>query len=212
MQFRDRMSFWLDRNYFPSSVVLWLAVLVLLSLLGAVINTAHAATATATWTLPTQNTDNSAIPATGPGAIVSTQLKWGTCTGTAAAPVFGVEAGNASVPAPALTHVVTGLGPGTVCFAAAVTNTYGVQSAFTGAVRKVIAPPTPRPPVLVTVATTAYELRRLSTGELKFVAVGTVRLRTQCGPRLVGRYAAVTGAKLTKPTHGGIIAAKCAVG
>jgi hypothetical protein len=66
----------------------------------------------------------------------------------------------------------------------------------------------PMPP-LVTVATTAYELRALPGGTFQFVAVGTVPLGAECGMTLVGAYTQFTGAMITKPLTGGIIAARC---
>lgn len=52
---------------------------------------ALAADITTTWTYPTQNTDGSAIPASGAGSIASSRVEWGTCAGAA----FGTKLGEA---------------------------------------------------------------------------------------------------------------------
>lgn len=195
------------RDFFPVAVATWIGALLFLTLLGLIVHRADAANADLTWTYPASNTDETPVPATGPGSIASTLVEWGTCSGTA----FGVKAGGATVPAPAKAYTVTGLGVGTHCFRAAVVNSYGVQSDWTGAVQKVIAAPKPNPPTLVTVSIVAYELRQYANGTLRFVQVGTVPLRAPCGTFLAGDYAAFSGATITKPTTGGVIAAKCKV-
>lgn len=157
------------------------------------------------WTFPMLNTDGSAVPATGAGAITSTLVEWGTCNGTA----FGTKQGGATVAAPALTYTVTNLGPGTYCLRAAVVNSYGVQSDWTAAVTATIAPPKPLPPAL-TIGTIAYELRGYANGTFRMVSVGSVPLKAPCGQRLSGDYHLFDGATVTKPTTGGAITAKCA--
>lgn len=70
----------------------------------------------------------------------------------------------------------------------------------------------PNPPsgFRVTLATLAYELREYSGGTLRFVQVGTVPKGAPCpGDRLAGSYYTYDSATLTKPTNGGVIAAKC---
>lgn len=133
---------------------------------------APAADATLGWTLPTQNTDNSAIPATGAGSLVSTRIEWGTCSGTA----FGTKAGEAVVPTPATTYVVTDLAPATWCFRLFAKNTYGIEGGPSNVVSKVAVPPTPKPPVL-TVTTLAYDLT--FTGSIGRL-VGNVEPGTAC--------------------------------
>lgn len=170
---------------------------------------AFGADATLTWTAPTQNTDNSAIPATGAGSLVSSRVEWGSCIGSA----FGTKAGEATVPAPAVTYTVTDLAPATWCFQVFARNTYGRESLPSLAVSKIVLPPTPKPPV-ITVATLAYDLTsRGNIGRL----VGRVPLDTPCMGDVVRKWAdgsmfyevpreAVT---LTRQPRSTIIVAKC---
>ena len=105
---------------------------------------ARAADANLSWTLATQNTDGSTIPASGAGSLTGTRVEWGSCVGTA----FGTAAGTVTVPTPATTHTVTGLGVATYCFRAFSRNSYGVESNPSGVVSKIVPAPTPNPPVL----------------------------------------------------------------
>lgn len=103
---------------------------------------AAAATLSTSWTNPTQNTDSSAIPATGPGSIASTRVEYGSCSGTA----FGTKSGEVTVQGAATTASIPNLGPGTWCARAYTTNTYGSESGPSNVASKVIAAPTPNPP------------------------------------------------------------------
>jgi hypothetical protein len=173
---------WIDDHRVPTRFSVWLGFLVFLVLLGLCVHRADAADAELTWTYPATNVDGTAIPATGAGSVASTLIEWGTCSGAA----FGTKAGGATVPAPAKTYTVTGLAVGTHCFRAAVTNSYGTQSDWTGAVQKVIAPPKPNPPVIVTVNLVAYEVRwHQGRGTVLGAPVGTVALGTACGSQRI---------------------------
>lgn len=110
-----------------------------LALVGAA---ALAASVTATWEHPTQNVDDSAIPASGAGSIASTRIEWGTCNGAA----FGSKAGEVVVPAPGKTTSIPNLGVGTWCARAFAKNTYGEESDASAVAQKVIAAPKPKPP------------------------------------------------------------------
>lgn len=114
--------------------------------LAALPMSAHAADAVISFTVPTTNIDGSAIPATGPGSLVSTRIQWGTCTDLGA---FGVLLAGAVVPMPALTYTITGLEPGSYCVRAFSKNTYAEESNASNVVKKVIAGPKPRPPTLL---------------------------------------------------------------
>lgn len=104
---------------------------------------AIAAVATGTWTNATQNTDGTAIPATGAGSLTSTTMEWSVCgTGD----TFTTALGQVTVPANLLTAVTPDLGPGRFCFRAFHTNSYGVASDPSGVVVKVVSPPKPKPP------------------------------------------------------------------
>lgn len=136
----------------------------------------HAGDAVLTWTLATQNTDGTTIPASGAGSLTGTRVEWGSCSGSN----FGTKAGEQVVAKPAVTYTVTGLAPGTHCFRAYSRNTYGVESDPTNVVSKVIAPPTPQPPGTLTVAATvAYQV--IGTPDrFAMVPVGTIPAGTEC--------------------------------
>ena len=171
-----------QHDFLPAAFATWLGLLVFVVLLGLCVHRADAADAELTWTYPATNVDGTAIPATGAGSVASTLIEWGTCSGTA----FGTKAGGATVPAPAKTYTVTGLAVGTHCFRAAVTNSYGTQSDWTGAVQKVIAPPKPNPPVIVTVNLVAYEVRwHPGRGTVLGAPIGTVARGVTCGDSVI---------------------------
>lgn len=101
-----------------------------------------AAALNVTWTNPVQNTDNSAIPASGPGSIASTRIEYGTCNGAA----FGTKLGEVVIAGQAESGVLPNLAPGTYCARAFTKNTYGEESDTSGVAQKVIAAPKPKPP------------------------------------------------------------------
>jgi hypothetical protein len=103
-----------------------------------------AAVFTGTWTNATQNTDGSAIPATGPGSITQTTLQYGTCNG---ADFLGLI-GEVQAAGTATSQSLPDLGPGTYCFRAKHTNTFGNSSAYSNVMTKTVAAPVPNPPVL----------------------------------------------------------------
>lgn len=140
---------------------------------------ATAATATLTWTHPTQNTDGSAIPSTGNGAIAQTRIEWGTCSGTGG---FGTKESELIVPYPANTTTINNfLGGETVCFRAFSKNTYGIESDASEVVVKTFDAPKPRPPVLSSVITVAYQIKINRKGETRLARrVGTVPIGTPC--------------------------------
>lgn len=105
---------------------------------------AVAATIHASWTMPTTNTDGSAIPATGAGSIVSSTVEYGPCN--AARDAIASVTGSVVVPGTATVYDTPNLGPGIWCARVRVTNTYGSASAFTPVGVKVIDAPTPNAP------------------------------------------------------------------
>jgi len=115
---------------------------------------ASAATVTVTWTNPVTNTDASTIPASGAGSLTSARIEYGTCS---APGVFGVKAGEVTRAMPA-TSATLSLAPGTTCIRAFVSNTYGVESGASNVSAKVVDPPTPAPPQIVTVAGSVYDV------------------------------------------------------
>jgi hypothetical protein len=168
----DHMLDWLERNYLRASIGILALVVMVLTL--AVAAVANAADATLTWTMPTQNTDGSAIPASGPGSLTSTRVEFGTCSGA----LFGTKAGEQSVAAPATTMTISGFSAAqTACFRAFVSNTYGVESAASAVASKVFPAPTPKPPVLSSTVTVAWDLRNGQPNRI----VGRISLGTPCG-------------------------------
>jgi hypothetical protein len=125
-----------------------------------------------------------------------------------------------TVNSPATTTTVTGLAAGTWCFAARTVDSFGLQSAFTLPVSKVVAPTSPpKPPVLTTVNLVVYETRIHPTqGLVAGREVGTIALGEKCyadaaGNPQVGvdlyrvRFSDVT---LTKAPKSELLVAQCA--
>ena len=145
---------------------------------------ANAGDALLSWTPPTTNTDGSAIPATGAGSLTGTRVEWGSCSGTA----FGTAAGTVTVPTPATSTTITGLGVATYCFRAFARNAYGSESLASAVVNKVFPAPVPNPPVLAVpviagmLQTPVYSVA--SSGKMS-AFVGFADVGTQCtGPVL----------------------------
>ena len=148
--------------------------------LGLIPTAALAASATLTWTMPTQNVDGSTIPASGDGALAQSRVEYGPC-GTGGG-LANVENG-VIVPAPTTTAVINSfVGGETVCFRVRVKNNLGVESEPSNVVSKTFDAPKPRPPVLLSAVTVAYDVtldrqQRLKLGR----QVGTIELGTPCG-------------------------------
>ena len=136
---------------------------------------AMAGEAQLSWTQPTQNTDGSAIPASGTGRLTGNRVEWGTCSGTA----FGTKAGEQVFATPTTAYTVPNLAPGTWCFRAYASTTYG-ESGPTNAVQKVIAPPMPNPPSGLTVANTVAYTVVKREDRFVMLPVGTVPAGTSC--------------------------------
>lgn len=98
-----------------------------------------AATITATWTNPTQNTDGTTLASS---EIKQTRIEYGTCNGTA----FGAKSGEVIVEGVGTTTSVQGLTPGTWCARAYTTSIYGVESDASNVASKVVAAPKPNAP------------------------------------------------------------------
>ena len=140
-----------------------------------------------TWTLATQNTDGTAIPASGPTSLASTRVEWGTCSGSN----FGTASGQQIVATPAVTYTVTGLAAGVWCFRAYSRTVAGLESAPTVVITKTILQAPPQPPGNLTVAAlTVYQFIG-TTDAITLLAVGTVPAGTACDPAqsVNGRYA-----------------------
>lgn len=165
------------------------------------------------WTLATKNTDGSALN------LAATKIYR---SASASGPFSTVLA---TVNVPGNSYTTTALPPGPNYFTAASVNAAGVEGGQTPVINVTVpavanatfsdavtveALPNPPTNFAVTIASLAYELRQYSNGTLRFVNVGTVPLGAKCEGKLVGQYHAFPAAKLTKPTTGGVIAARCA--
>ncbi len=105
---------------------------------------ASAAILNFSWENATRNTDGSAIPASGPGALTGTQIEYGPCNAgrTALASVTA----TIDAPAGAAAAASPNLPPGDWCSRARHSNTYGEFSTWTGVVFKSVPRPVPEPP------------------------------------------------------------------
>lgn len=167
----ERILDWVGMH-FLKAVVLVIAVVVALLCL-TVYNVSNAADVRVSWTNPTQNTDGTAIPATGAGSIATNRVEWGSCVGAA----FGTPAGSQSIPV-ATSYVVTGLAPALHCFRLTATNTYGSESGVSGVAQRNVVAPVPNPPTI----TTATVVRAWTQKNGLGIVAGRVELDVPCGP------------------------------
>lgn len=143
---------------------------------------AESATVSVTWVNPTTNTDESAIPSSGDGSIASARVEYGTCTSTG---TFGTKVGEVirargtNLPA---TSATLNLPVGVSCVQVKVSNTYGKESDASNVISRTVDAPTPKPPVLATVAPQAYSVvpdyKRFAFTQGK--QIGTVRIGAAC--------------------------------
>jgi hypothetical protein len=106
---------------------------------------ALAATLNISWQNATQNTDGSAIPASGAGSLVSTTVEYGPCN--AAKDALASITGTITTPYPGTAPATKpDVPPGTWCGRAWHTNTYGVTSDPTAVASAVKDPPKPNKP------------------------------------------------------------------
>lgn len=95
----------------------------------------------ATWTNATANTDASAIPASGPGSIASSELEYGTCN--TAKDAIATVSQIIPVAGQGQTMDSPDLPPGDWCAHVRNINTYGAKGLWSDVKSKTIAPPTP---------------------------------------------------------------------
>ena len=120
--------------------------------LGLLSFTAFAGTAVLTWTAPTQNTNGSAIPATGPGSLAGFKIYYKLSTATTETVVTVADP-------TARTYTITPLGTGTWNFQMTAYNVENTESARSGTATKTITEaPLPPATTFVTVATGAYNV------------------------------------------------------
>lgn len=129
-------------------------------------------------TLPTMNTDGSAITATGATALTSLRVEYGTCAGGA----FGTKAGEFSsttLTKPVTTVISPALTAATYCARVYLKNSGGQESGPTNVVQATVPVPTPNPGTLAVKEVTAYKMRQ-NVDSYAFVPIGTVPLGTAC--------------------------------
>lgn len=136
----------------------------------------YANAVTVTWMAPTSNTDGSTISPAGPDVIASYKVEWGTCSGA----IFGVKAGEQTLPVTPLTATITGIAAGLTCFRMFATNAGGISSDASNAAQKTILPLKPAPPSLITVQlSVVYQVLGVKD-KFALVPVGTVPGDTPC--------------------------------
>jgi len=142
---------------------------------------AIAADISVSWSNPTRDVDNVLLPATGPQSLASTRVQYGSCSGA----LFGAVIGQAVVPAPATTTIITGLPSGsTYCVRAFSRNVAGDESAASNVVSRVIPTSPPQPPVLSSTVNIVWELS-YPGGREKLMAVGDAPIGSPCGAAAV---------------------------
>jgi hypothetical protein len=105
---------------------------------------AMAAVLNFSWTNPTQNTDGSAIPASGAGSLTETVISYGPCNATRTA--MTSITGTVTRAAPNTTDASPDLPPGTWCGYAQAKNTYGQLSSPSNVSFRVVDAPVPNQP------------------------------------------------------------------
>jgi len=168
---------------------------------------AEAGTATVNWTHPTARTNGAALAIS---EIASTRVEFSLGT------TFGTVTGTQAVAAPATSLTIGSLTDGaSYCFRAFTVAVDGsVSSASVSQPCKVIPTSPPNPPVLTTVTTVAYELRKSWFWD-RMVSVGTVALGEACGGAVSVRgktYNALSASQVTLGGRyrGGAIYGRCA--
>ena len=121
--------------------------LFLLSLLAltacATTHPSYAETVTLTWVNPTENTDNTPIPATGMDALARAEITYGTCAADNKSIVSAFVTITAPMP---VTSKVTNLPGGVHCVHVLVVNNGGVKSAPSNVLVRTSPASTPKPP------------------------------------------------------------------
>lgn len=107
-----------------------------------------AATASVSWQNATKNTDDTSIPASGPGSIASTRIEWSPC---GPGDTFTAKSGEKVVAGTVKTATSDDLPVGRWCLRAIHINTFGVESDPSSVGVKVVAAPKPNPPSNFTV-------------------------------------------------------------
>jgi hypothetical protein len=145
---------------------------------------AKADDATVTWTHPTQYVDNSPIPA---GGISATEIQYGKCNATRTGLLATPAPVTVSVPFPTTTRTITGLTTAEWCFAARSLQPVGSPSDWTAQVWKLIDIK-PKPPVLSSTITIAYETWTFGGKVYLGRSIGTAPIGTECQAAIVQSF------------------------
>jgi hypothetical protein len=156
-------------------------------ILGVLVGTlAHAEVKTVTWANATQNTDGTAIPASGTGSLVRTIVEYGTRDAQGG---FGTKQGEMSVAAPATTLNLNLVVIQEYALRAFHCNTHagttfvldGVGcSASSNVALTTVQPPKPAPPSSLSAVSTVAWMIRQTRDRVALLPVGTVPLGTAC--------------------------------
>jgi hypothetical protein len=137
---------------------------------------AFAGQAVVTWTNPTTRTDGSALTS---AQIGSTEVEYGTCSGTA----FGTVTGTSATTGAGTSLTISNLAPGTYCFRVFAIEAGGGTSGPSNIPTKTItiAPPVP---LIITISSNGYVLKQWSDGRKVFslAGSGSVPLGIACEP------------------------------
>lgn len=153
-------------------------------------NVSEADTVSLSWQNATQNTDGTAIPATGDAALDVTVLSYSECDpGDVLKPIRT----TLEVPATVLGFTVEMTTPGDFCFAAYHRNVAGTWSALSNVAKKTVVGVPPVEPPLVdpkVIDTRAYSVAKIDDGFL-LIVIGSVPLGTPCdiNQTVNGKYA-----------------------
>lgn len=161
-------------------------VVSILAVVGA--RASQAADATVEWNHPTQYTDNTTIPA---GVLTATEIRYGICNATRTGFLASPAPVTVSVPYPTATRTISGLGNGSWCFQARSLAGPSNPSDWTGYAFKDIVL-VPKPPVLNSTITVAYETWRFLGKTYLGRSVGTIALGLPCEPGAVVSTATAT--------------------
>jgi hypothetical protein len=178
---------------------------------------ASTGSAVASWTIPTTNTDGSAIPATGRGSLAGFEI-YQAATAAGLATATPVNIPNKS----ATSHTVTSLPVGPRFYAVKAYNTEGVRSDLSNVATNTIVLPSATATASVTVnvkpeapiVTVAQTVRLLINDKPSLVA-GKVKLGVACGAVVDGEWAQVDRGSVKLNFFGKVfrnasVVAKCA--
>ena len=164
-----------DRK-FDSGKIVMVVIILIIAYFALAISDAFAEP-TLTWVAPTQNVDNTPIPATGPGSLDGFKV-YATPTGPfSSAQVYDITDQALR------TVTLTGLAPGVWNFNMTAYNVEGGESAHTPNVTATVAT-VPKPPTGMSFSTYevgVYNLVKKNNG-FTMIYVGQVPLNTPCDP------------------------------